>query len=234
MWSTVKNFFFFLQQSESFNDHRKPGFVCTDSHSIMRKDVKTELVKHLGPSRIREEHMNDPIYSEIEDDGVHISESPNFDNHIGIQHMVAANNPEILYAKVNKTNKNIWNTNNLQLKQQKLQIPLANIMQDSLKNKKIINNINPLPTLSEPPGSESASYSSPISLSLPLSHCQSLNNVRVMEHNLSPKKKQNLSKSDLSLHRSEIFLENLCNSELFVYASSERENLEKVENVCKT
>lgn len=180
-----------------------------------------------SPKRGKDD-FNDPIYSEIEDDSVHISESPNFENHTGVQHYISANNPEILYAKVNKNNKKM--SENLKLMNAKTQIPLAKIMQDSLKNKRIITNVTLLPPLPEPPESESHLYSSPMTLL----QSQSLNNVRVMEHNSPPKAQRILSKSDLSLHRSEIFLENLCRSELVLDAGTEHENLEKVQNVSKT
>lgn len=56
----------------------------------------------------------------------------------------------------------------------------------------------------------------------PLTH-QSLNNIS--EKDSPPKKHRNLSRSELSLQRSEIFLDNLCRSELVL------DRLEKVPNV---
>ncbi|XP_037805989.1 uncharacterized protein LOC119600043 [Lucilia sericata] len=205
-----------FMETDCTADRRLSGFDFPDGHHSKQIGQRFEKREHMQAPRAHEEHFNDPIYSEIEDDSVHISESPNFDNHTGIQHFTAADNPEILYAKVNKSTKHVFDLNKIQLKEKKPQIPLAKIMQDSLKSKKITSNITPLPPLPEPSAEESVSYSSPTSVGMPLSHCQSLNNVRVMEHNSPPKKQRNFSKSDLSLHRSEIFLDNLCRSELVV------------------
>lgn len=192
-----------------------------------------EIHGNFRPQLAQQAHANDPIYSEIEDGSIYIAESPDFDNHTGIQHFKTDHNPEILYAKVNKTNKRKDGTSKFSLAIQQ-PTALAKILQDSLKNKKITTNITPLPPLPEPPESETPSYSSPTSMSTTgqLLHCQSLNNVRVMEHNSPPKRQRNLSKSDLSLHRSEIFLENLCKSELIIGGDTNRaEHLEKIENV---
>lgn len=57
---------------------------------------------------------------------------------------------------------------------------------------------------------------------------QSLNNIN--EQHSPPKKNCNLSKSELSLQRSEIFLENLCRSEM-VLDHDDNLRLEKVQNV---
>ncbi|XP_023298971.2 uncharacterized protein LOC111681432 [Lucilia cuprina] len=208
-----------FRETDCTADQSLSGFDCPDGRHSKQIAERFENHEHMLAPRTHEDHFNDPIYSEIEDDSVHISESPNFDNHTGIQHFTAADNPEILYAKVNKSTKHVFDRNKVQLKEKKPHIPLAKIMQDSLKSKKITSNITPLPPLPEPSAEESVSYSSPTSVGMPLSHCQSLNNVRVMEHNSPPKKQRNYSKSDLSLHRSEIFLDNLCRSELVVHTT---------------
>lgn len=166
----------------------------------------------------REISLNDPIYSEIEENSFHITENPSFDNYTEIGNVSNGNCPELLYAKVNKRPKTIVTTERQPPNQQQVQ-PLAKIIQDSMKTKKILTNIMPLPPLPEPPENESDCTGR-------LSHCQSLNNVRVVEH-----KHNYFSKSDLSLHRSEIFLENLCKSELIVDTEFSQDNLTKVHNV---
>lgn len=52
----------------------------------------------------------------------------------------------------------------------------------------------------------------------------------MQEHHSPPKRDRNLSKSDLSLHRSEIFLDNLCRSEL-IADHGNGEPTEKMNNV---
>lgn len=134
-------------------------------------------------------------------------------------------NPEDLYAKVNKTLRNTPKT------QSKAPIALGKFLHDSLKNLSIKDRINALPPLPEPPHSvEDTSYYGYSDVQIPLrnekpdvemitctssmSHCQSLNNIG--EQHSPPKTNRNLSKSDLSLHRSEIFLDNLCRSEIVI------------------
>ncbi|KAM7346002.1 uncharacterized protein ACRADG_012043 isoform 2-T2 [Cochliomyia hominivorax] len=202
-------------------DHSSDGFARLDSlHSKIHAE-------YLPLNRKVDHLIIDPIYSEIEDDSIQISESPKFNNNAEVWNLNPVKNFEVLYATVNKKNKQISDRNKSQLMDQKPQVPLAKIIHDSLKNKKIISNVTLLPPLPEPPESESGSCTSPT----PLLHCQSLNNVRVMEHNSPPKNQRMLSKSDLSLYRSEIFLENLCRSELVVHSDNEQVNLEKVNNV---
>lgn len=208
---------------------RPSVFDCVDGHRGIRQETYVEI----HGNSVQDVHRHDPIYSEIEEDSFHIAESPDLDNHTSIQHY-NVHNPEILYATVNKPNKRMVGTVTLPCDDKTQQQPstLAKILQDSLKCKRITTNITPLPTLPEPPESETASYSSPISLIGQLAQCQSLNNVRVMEHNSPPKRQCNLSKSDLSLHRSEIFLENLCKSELIIdgCAAANLEHLGKIQN----
>ncbi|XP_073812167.1 uncharacterized protein isoform X2 [Musca autumnalis] len=172
---------------------------------------------------------NEPIYSEIEDDSIHISESPNLETRTGIQHFNVQNNPNVLYALVDKSNKNIRPCST----QQRNPTSLGTILHDSLKSKRNTQKISSLSPLPEPPEGEVSSLSSPSSFEGQLIQYQSLNNVRVMEHNSPPKRLRNLSKSDLSLHRSEIFLENLCRSEVVLenlQDSVNGHNLQKVEN----
>ncbi|XP_061389433.1 uncharacterized protein LOC133324613 [Musca vetustissima] len=170
----------------------------------------------------------EPIYSEIDDDSIHVSESPNVENHTGIQHFNVNDNPNVLYALVDKSNKNLKSHTT----QQQHVASLGKILHDSLKSKRNAQQKPTLSPLPEPSGGELTSYSSP-SLERQIIHYQSLNNVRVMEHNSPPKRQRNLSKSDLSLHRSEIFLENLCRSQVFVEKQNDcvdGKNLQKVEN----
>lgn len=175
------------------------------------------------------EQHNDPIYSEIDDDSIHISESPDFDNHTGIQHFTVNRNPDVVYARVNKSSKRVATAKRLP----SVPTALGTILHDSIKSKRTMLNTPFLPPLPEPPGGETVSYSSAASLSKQQSHCQSLNNVRVMENDSPPKRQINHSKSELSLHRNEIFLENLCKSELILtnFGCYGNGRLQKIENV---
>ncbi|TMW50617.1 hypothetical protein DOY81_004306 [Sarcophaga bullata] len=199
-------------------EHAANGFDCPDSHQTMKDELN---LRKCNSRKIelstREISLNDPIYSEIEENSFHIAESPSFDNYTEIENVKNSNCPELLYAKVNKRPKPVVTTECQPHNQQNVQ-PLGKIIQDSMKTKKILTNIMPLPPLPEPPENESDCTGH-------LSHCQSLNNVRVVEH-----KHNYLSKSDLSLYRSEIFLENLCKSELIVDTQFSQDNLAKVQN----
>lgn len=57
---------------------------------------------HHGERSIDEHPFHEPIYSEIEEDSIHIQESPNYDNRTGVQHFNVDQNPEVIYAVVNK------------------------------------------------------------------------------------------------------------------------------------
>lgn len=182
--------------------------------------------------RIQSANQQEPIYSEIEEDSIHITGTPHYDNTTSAKE-VETNRPdvEVLYAKVNKTNK--------KLKPQATQptpMPLAKLLHDSLRNTDISPFTVQLPTLQEQSGSDTSYMSPPqphvcaTDTSATLSHCHSLNNVRVQEQHSPPKRDRNLNKSDLSLHRSEIFLDNLCRSEL-IPENAELERVEKRNNV---
>lgn len=138
---------------------------------------------------------------------------------------------DVLYARVNKANK--------KPKPQSPQtkpIALGKLLHDSLRNLNTTSRANQLPTLQELSASDTSYMSPPqphvsaSDTSMTLSHCQSLNNVRMQEHHSPPKRDRNLSKSDLSLHRSEIFLDNLCRSEL-IADHGNGEPTEKMNNV---
>lgn len=143
-------FFYSWQEGES----NSLEFDSPDSHHSKRREERIEILKYLQPSETREDTVNDAIYSEIEDHSVYISESPDFDNHTGIQHIVTVDHPDIMYAKVNKRHKGMLYTNNSKFKEIIPLLPLAKIMQDSFKSKKIKTNFVPLPTLPEPSESE--------------------------------------------------------------------------------
>lgn len=166
---------------------------------------------------------------------MHIIEGPNFENRNGIQHFNVDNNPNVLYALVNKPrnrDKDSASSTDDTLKQH-CATPLGKILHDSLKYKRPTSKQPSLSPLPEPSGDEVTSYSSPTSLGGPLLYCSSMNNVRVMEHHSPPKRPTHLSKSNLSLYRSEIFLENLCRSEPLAdnYIDAEQEKLMKTQNV---
>ncbi|KAH8290691.1 hypothetical protein KR054_005014, partial [Drosophila jambulina] len=104
-------------------------------------------------------------------------------------------------------------------------LALGHFLHESLKNGSFFQ-FMPLP---EEPGSSSetscsasqSTGSSVVRQPPPLTH-HSLNNIS--EKDSPPKKNRNLSRSELSLQRSEIFLDNLCRSELVL------DRLEKVPN----
>ncbi|KQS63051.1 uncharacterized protein Dere_GG20008, isoform B [Drosophila erecta] len=108
-------------------------------------------------------------------------------------------------------------------------VALGHFLHESLKNGNFFQ-FMPLPE--EPSGSESSCSASlttessvirqpKLNSPSPLTH-QSLNNIS--EQHSPPKQIRNLSRSELSLQRSEIFLDNLCRSELVL------DRLEKVPN----
>ncbi|XP_002040127.2 uncharacterized protein LOC6615756 [Drosophila sechellia] len=108
-------------------------------------------------------------------------------------------------------------------------VALGHFLHESLKNGNFFQ-FMPLPE--EPSGTESSCSASQTTessvvrqpkLKLPPPHThQSLNNIS--EQHSPPKQNRNLSRSELSLQRSEIFLDNLCRSELVL------DRLEKVPN----
>ncbi|BFG06263.1 uncharacterized protein DMAD_04805 [Drosophila madeirensis] len=119
-------------------------------------------------------------------------------------------------------------------------LALGQCLQESLKSGSFFK-FMPLPDA--PSSSESCSSSEstsqatnassvirkPKALSPPLH--QSLNNIN--ERNSPPKKNRNLSRSELSLQRSQIFLDNLCRSELVLDQQEEANTrLEKIPNTC--
>lgn len=163
---------------------------------------------------------------------MHVLESPNLENSTGIQHFNLKDNPNVLYALVDKSNKNSQSNNC----QQQYSGYLEQIQHDSLKAKRNTQKIPTLSPLPEPSGGEVTSYSSPSLFESQLMDYKSLNNVRVMENHSPPKRQRNLSKSDLSLHRSEFFLDNLCRSHTILDSHSfciGEQNLQKIENVIK-
>lgn len=109
-------------------------------------------------------------------------------------------------------------------------VALGHFLHESLKNGNFFQ-FMPLPE--EPSGTESSCSASQTTessvirqpkLKLPSPHAhQSLNNIS--EQHSPPKQNRNLSRSELSLQRSEIFLDNLCRSELVL------DRPEKVPNV---
>ncbi|XP_017488709.1 PREDICTED: uncharacterized protein LOC108376957 [Rhagoletis zephyria] len=206
-------------------EQRAAGFDCTDGH-ILRRQMR------VGVERSEQSaNQQEPIYSEIEEDSIHITGTPHYDNKTSAKEIVTSRpDVEVLYAKVNKANK--------KLKPQAMHttpMPLGKLLHDSLKNSDISPFTVQLPTLQEQSGSDTSYMSPPqahvcaTATSTTLSHCRSLNNVRMQEQHSPPKRDRNLNKSDLSLHRSEIFLDNLCRSEL-VPENGELERVEKMNN----
>lgn len=198
------------------------GIDHIDSRRILPQILQLERYEYLQPQKYPE----DAIYSEIENNCTRILESFDFNNHSAIQRYNVDHNPEILYTKVNKCNKQ------LDKLIKTTEIPLAKIMQDSLKSKSSLTSLRELPPLPESSENKHSLYSLPKSVTKSLSHCQSLNNLKMTEHNLMPKKQDNISKSDLSLHCSKILFENLCGNELIMDGGTAKQcDFEKVKNV---
>ncbi|XP_030239729.1 uncharacterized protein LOC108654371 isoform X2 [Drosophila navojoa] len=105
---------------------------------------------------------------------------------------------------------------------------LGQFLQESLQNGSFFQ-FMPLPDEPTSDSSYLMSNSNSISNQATLPMHQSLNNIS--EQHSPPKKNRNLSKSELSLQRSEIFLENLCRSEI-VLDPDDNVRLEKVQNTC--
>ncbi|KAH8299829.1 hypothetical protein KR044_006463 [Drosophila immigrans] len=247
------------------------GFDCVDG-PITR--TKRSVASRHQPQF----HEREPIYSEIEEDCMHISGSPQFDvrNAALLQEAelpassTAAGDtsaatylttpaptptksslasttgtvgeitprpspfPEspvadisALYAKVQKSNKSSPRSVDVKVAVQPR--PLGQFLQESLMNGSFFQ-FMPLPD--EPASDTSYTVSTLRSMNrvseqptLPMHH--SLNNIN--EQHSPPKKNRNLSKSELSLQRSEIFLENLCRSEI-VLDHDDNMRLEKVPN----
>ncbi|XP_075170454.1 uncharacterized protein LOC142242810 isoform X2 [Haematobia irritans] len=179
---------------------------------------------------------HEPIYSEIEDDTIHISESPNLESHTGtsVQHFTVEHSPDVLYALVNKPAKlnKIGGTSFPATKAPEIPLPLGKILHDSLKSRRLTSRKPSLSPLAEPSCGDSESYEFPSPKGCKLMQSQSMNNVRVMEHNSSPKRQNNLCKSDLSLYRSELFFENLCKTELVPahFDNKDDKKLQKIDN----
>nr|XP_014094838.2 uncharacterized protein LOC106620750 [Bactrocera oleae] len=192
-------------------EQRAVGFDCTDGHH--RRSEASSTVRQRQEKR--NIYQQEPIYSEIEEDSIHITGTPQYDNTTSAKELPVKPDIDVLYARVNKANK--------KPKPQSPQtkpIALGKLLHDSLRNLNTTSRANQLPTLQELSASDTSYMSPPqphvsaSDTSMTLSHCQSLNNVRMQEHHSPPKRDRNLSKSDLSVHRSEIFLDNLCRSEL--------------------
>ncbi|XP_034111706.2 uncharacterized protein LOC117572739 [Drosophila albomicans] len=248
------------------------GFDCVDG-PITR--TKRSVVSRHQP----QVHEREPIYSEIEEDCMHISGSPQFDvrnaallkqTELPTSSSSAAADtsaatplstpgptptksslasatgtvsditprpkpfPEspvqdfsALYATVQKSNKSSPRSVDVKVAVQPR--PLGQFLQESLMNGSFFQ-FMPLPD--EPASDTSYTVSTLRSRNLvseqptlPMHH--SLNNIN--EQHSPPKKNRNLSKSELSLQRSEIFLENLCRSEI-VLDHDDNMRLEKVPN----
>ncbi|XP_030370584.1 uncharacterized protein LOC115621155 isoform X2 [Scaptodrosophila lebanonensis] len=222
------------------------GFDCPDSH-------RTAALS----SRKIHEQEHEPIYSEIEEDCLHIRGSPHYESRTAARFDVIPTptntvstvmvsrlpNPTAsaqtvqdlgaLYAKVQKPLKTHTQTTTMATP-----TPLGQFLHESLKNGSFFQ-FTPLPAEPETASSYSASIlpttPSPLTPQThgfspryrqPSKH-QSLNNIH--EQHSPPKQNRNISKSELSLQRSEIFLENLCRSEL-VLDQDNNARLEKVEN----
>lgn len=212
----------------------------------------------------------EPIYSEIEEDCMLVSGSPQFDVRTEAHLKVAptptptpAATPETpaptltptptptttvnvpgtisettplsspvppvdisaLYAQVQKTNKTPSKATPAKAAPQPR--ALGQFLQESLQNGSFFQ-FMPLPDEPTSDSSYVISNSNSISNQATLPMHQSLNNIN--EQHSPPKKNRNLSKSELSLQRSEIFLENLCRSEI-VLDPDDNVRLEKVQNV---
>ncbi|XP_017838698.1 uncharacterized protein LOC108596962 [Drosophila busckii] len=210
------------------------GFDCIDGpRSRTRRQVAQQ----------RRELDSEPIYSEIEEDCIHISGSPQFDVRTEAQIALAnatptstlastttvmvkentarptptspATDSSAIYAQVQKRKKSTTAAEPR---------PLGQCLQESLLNGSFFQ-FMPLP--SEPSSDSSYCHPNPITEQPTLPLHQSLNNIS--EKHSPPKKNRNLSKSELSLQRSEIFLENLCRSEI-VLDQQDNLRLEKVQN----
>ncbi|XP_034479735.1 uncharacterized protein LOC117785674 [Drosophila innubila] len=247
-------------------EHTGDGFDCTDGPSTRTKRSATAMQHH-------QDHGREPIYSEIEEDCMHFSGSPQFDVRTEAQLEMAtapvvtpATTPRYtptisasasatttisqatpqpsplpypkapvadfsaLYAKVQKANKTP--PKSAQIKEAVAPPrPLGQFLQESFMNGSFFQ-FMPLPD--EPASDTSYTVSTlrstnRISEQPTLPMHQSLNNIN--EQHSPPKKNRNLSKSELSLQRSEIFLENLCRSEI-VLDHDDNVRLEKVPNTC--
>ncbi|XP_032589933.1 uncharacterized protein LOC6561211 isoform X2 [Drosophila grimshawi] len=227
------------------------SFDCTDGSStqVLVRPATTAL-------RQRRDLDREPIYSEIEEDCIRISGSPHFDVRTAAQQDVRPTptptptstptttatideptpissplpqtvDPNALYAQVQKAKKPVQTKTAAQPR------PLGQFLQESLINGSFFQ-FMPLPD--EPVSDTSYTVSTSKSINqaseqptLPMH--QSLNNIK--EKHSPPKSNRNLSKSELSLQRSEIFLENLCRSEM-VLDHDDNVRLEKVQNTCLT
>ncbi|EDW60034.2 uncharacterized protein [Drosophila virilis] len=245
-----------VEQTELPSD----GIDCTDSSSNrLQRSATTTL-------RPRRDVHREPIYSEIEEDCMVISGSPQFDVRTEAQLEVAptptptptpttsatvtatiseptpvssplpyqkqpAADLNALYAQVQKAKKAALKPTTTPKTTAAPPKALGHFLQESLLNGSFFQ-FMPLPD--EPSSDTSYTMSTSKSINdateqatLPMH--QSLNNIN--EQHSPPKKNRNLSKSELSLQRSEIFLENLCRSEM-VLDHDDNLRLEKVQNTC--
>ncbi|KAH8372058.1 hypothetical protein KR093_009876, partial [Drosophila rubida] len=252
------------------HERRHGGFDCVDGPVTRPK-------RSLASRHQPQVHEREPIYSEIEEDCIHISGSPQFDVRnaallqaeipasSSAQEETAAGTPlttpaatpiksslasatgtvgeitprpspfpespvadiNALYAKVQKSNKSSPRSVDTKVVVQPR--PLGQFLQESLMDGSFLQ-FMPLPD--EPASDTSYTVSTlrsrnRISEQPTLPMHQSLNNIN--EQHSPPKKNRNLSKSELSLQRSEVFLENLCRSEI-VLDHDDNMRLEKVPN----
>uniref|UniRef100_A0A1A9Z571 PH domain-containing protein n=1 Tax=Glossina pallidipes TaxID=7398 RepID=A0A1A9Z571_GLOPL len=189
-------------------DIRYSGFDCTDGEHRDRQRTCAQI--HTDLPRVQNFNLcNEPIYSEIEEHSIHVLGSPHYGNHTGVQKLNEKTNPEDLYAKVNK-NKSTRTTVT-----KSKPIALGKFLHDSLQQKNL-------------PRAQFEPSTSEGKLVRRGTKSRSMNNVFVREHN-SPPRSTYVSKSELSLYRSDLFLANLCKSELIVDDLCQ-ERLVRVEN----
>ncbi|XP_026840892.1 anillin [Drosophila persimilis] len=211
------------------------------------------------PTRHQRDLDCEPIYSEIEEDCLRIRGSPQYEVRTAVERqpsdaqtssstatgsestaavsdLTVPADLSILYARVQKPQKKPQpSLPPVNLTAQP--VALGQCLQESLKSGSFFK-FMPLPDepSSECSRSESTSETTDSSVirkpkpTSPPMH-QSLNNIN--ERNSPPKKNRNLSRSELSLQRSQIFLDNFCRSEL-VLDQDEQLNtrLEKIPNTC--
>ncbi|KAL9916409.1 uncharacterized protein ACN2A1_002690 [Glossina fuscipes fuscipes] len=189
-------------------DIRYSGFDCTDGEHRDRQRTCVQIHTDL-PRAQNFDLCNEPIYSEIEEHSIHVLGSPHYGNHTGVQKLNEKTNPEDLYAKVNK-NKSARTT-----VAKSKPIALGKFLHDSLQQKNL-------------QGAQFEPSTSERKLVRRGTQSRSMNNVFVREHN-SPPRSTYVSKSELSLYRSDLFLANLCRSELIV-DDLFQERLVRVEN----
>ncbi|EDW85603.1 uncharacterized protein Dwil_GK23171 [Drosophila willistoni] len=223
--------------------HENVTFDCLDGphRSVISTSDEGALQTH---QHVEQLHNSEPIYSEIEEDCLRIRGSPQYEVRtaaflpeitpvstpcVGVSTLAVNErkattvpvpppiDPDVIYAKVKKPCK-------MQVKTQP--VALGKFLHESLKNGSFFQ-FSPLPM--EPSSSFDVLTEATESRRTPSTVHQSLNNIS--EQHSPPKKNRSLSKSELSLQRSEIFLDNLCRSEI-VLDREESTRLEKVPNNC--